>query len=279
VLGLGEGELQLFRQGPREVIAADRHVPLPDPVAIGDDEVGIVGADVEQDDRVLRAAPLDLVEADEVVQGDRAHLDDVHLDSRNGQRQDGPVDLVALHREQTDLGHGEVLVVDLVVATDLLVGPDHLIEREGDLLLGLELDDVGDPLLLHGGQLDKLHQPRLPGHADGDFAPFQIISIRERRQGFPDELVGIRVRLAKDLRILDEVKCLGHDLLGRLAGDKLQCLESGLADVDCPDSLNLRHAIRLLPSVRGRKSTRARDDVSVPVRCGSNGRNGPGSGR
>ena len=63
VLGLGEGELQLLGQGPGEVVAADRHVPLPDPGAVGDDQVGVVGADVEQDDRVLRAAPLELVEA------------------------------------------------------------------------------------------------------------------------------------------------------------------------------------------------------------------------
>ena len=53
MLGLGEGEFQLFRQGAREVIAAERDRPLPDDaIGVGDDEVAAIGADVEGDDAV-----------------------------------------------------------------------------------------------------------------------------------------------------------------------------------------------------------------------------------
>ena len=51
---------------PREVIAADRNVALPDPGAVGDDQIGVVGPDVEQNDRILRPASLQLVEGDEL---------------------------------------------------------------------------------------------------------------------------------------------------------------------------------------------------------------------
>ena len=168
-------------------------------------------------------------------------------------RQDRPVDLVALHGEQADLGHGELFLVDLVVAADLLVGPDHLVEGEGDLLLGLELDDVGDPLLLDRRQLDELHQPRLAGHRDGDLAALQVVAIGEGGQRLAHQLVGIGVGLAEDLGILDEVERLGHDLLGGLARDELERLECGLADVDSPDGLDLSHADELLRGIRDRE--------------------------
>ena len=129
------------------------------------------------------------------------------------ERQDGPVDLVALHREQADLGHRELFLADLLVAADLLVGPDDLVEREGDLLLGLELDDVGDPLLLDRRQLDELDQPRLARHRDGDLASLEVVAVGEGGQRLANQLLGVGVGLAEDLGILDEVERLGHDLV------------------------------------------------------------------
>ena len=164
--------------------------------------------------RPVGRAALDLVERDEVVEGDRAHLDDVDLDPGDLERQDRPVDLVALHREQADLGHREVRRPSLLVAADLLVGPDDLFEREGDLLPGLELDDVGDPLLLDRRQLDELDQARLARHGDRDLAALQVVAVEERRQRLADELVGVGVGLAEDLGVFDEVERLGDDLVG-----------------------------------------------------------------
>ena len=55
-----------------------------------------------------------------------------------------------------------------IAGADLLVVPDDLVEGEGDLLLGLEVDDVGDLLFLDRRQLDEAGQAALAGHADGD---------------------------------------------------------------------------------------------------------------
>ncbi len=180
------------------------------------------------------------VEGDVVVQGDRPHLDDVDLDAGVLQRQDRPVDLVALHREQADLGHRDVFLA-LLVAADRLVIPDDVFQRERDLLPGLELDDVGDPLLLDRRQLDELHQAGLGRDPDGDLAVLQVVAAEEGRQCLADQFLGVGVGLAEDLRVLDEVEGLGDELLGVLAGGELQGLQRGLTDVDGPDGLDLRH--------------------------------------
>ena len=61
VLGLGEGQLEVLGQGAGEVVAAQRNGPLPDDLlAVGDDQVGVVGADVQGDDALFLSAPLPL---------------------------------------------------------------------------------------------------------------------------------------------------------------------------------------------------------------------------
>ena len=168
VLGLGEGELQLLGQGLGEVAAAQRHAPLPDAVAVGDHQVGGVGA--QRDDhhrlgRVLRIVFLgrrqvaQLVEEHEVVQRQRRELHDVDLDARLLEGLQGAEHGVALHGEQADLGlQGEALF--LAAAAHPLVVPDHVVQVEGDLLPGLVADDVGDLLGLDRRQLDEPRQAR-----------------------------------------------------------------------------------------------------------------------
>ena len=51
---LDEGQLQFLAQGPREMIAADGNIPLPDSVSVGDDQVGRVGAQRDNDRRRWR---------------------------------------------------------------------------------------------------------------------------------------------------------------------------------------------------------------------------------
>ena len=53
-------------------------------------------------------------------------------------------------------------------AGHLLVVPDHVVERERNLLPGFVLDDVGNLLRFDRRQLDEPRQAALPGHRDGD---------------------------------------------------------------------------------------------------------------
>ena len=160
MLGLGEGELELLGERSREMVTADRHIALPDTGAVGDDQIRVVGPDVEHDDRIFRARALELIEADEVIKSNGAHLHDVNLDARHRQRQDRASDLIALHGEETDLGHGELFVAGLLIAADLLVRPDDLIQGKRNLLLGLEFDDIRNSLLFDRRQLDELDKSR-----------------------------------------------------------------------------------------------------------------------
>ena len=115
------------------------------------------------------------------------------------------VDHVALHGEQADLGlHGEA--VGHVAGADLLVVPDDLVEREGNLLLGLEPDDVGDLLFLDRRQLDEAGQAALAGDADGDQVALERVAREELLERLAGELIGVGVGLAEDLGMLDVVE-------------------------------------------------------------------------
>ena len=146
----------------------------------------------------------------------------------------------------------------VLVPADLLVGPDHLLERERDLLPRLELDDVGNPLLLDRRQLDELDQARLTRHGDGNLAALQVVAFEKRLERLAHQLLGVGVGLAEDLGVLDEVERLGHDLVGGFARNQLQRLQRGLADIERPDGLDLRHAVSLLSIDRLGRRTNAK---------------------
>jgi len=54
--------------------------------------------------------------------------------------------------------------------------PNDFVQREGDLLLGLELDDVGDLPLFDRRQLHEPRQAALTGDADDDHVALQIVA-------------------------------------------------------------------------------------------------------
>ena len=212
-----------------------------------DDQVGVIRPDVEEDDRPLQPRPLELVVGHIIVEGDRPHLHDIHLDPRNAKRGDRPVDLVALHGEETNLDRGEIVIIGVfVLVADLLIGPDDLFEGEGNLLLGLKLDDVRDALLLDRRELDELDQPGLARHRDGDLAALEVVPVEKRAEGLGDEFLGVGVGLAEDLGVFHEVERFGHDAVGRVARDELKRFEGRLTDIERPYGLVLRHAIDLL---------------------------------
>ena len=107
-----------------------------------------------------------------------------------------------------------------VAGADLLVVPDDLVERERDLLLGLELDDVGDLLLFDRRQLDEAGQAGLAGDADGDLVALDRVAREELLQRLAGELVGVGVGLGEDLGVLDVVEGGGGDGLPSISSSR-----------------------------------------------------------
>ena len=174
-----------------------------------------VGADVQGDDAGVFASLLALAAAagvlaeqvvgDEIAQRQRGHLHDVDLDVDVLEVLQVAVDHVALHGEQADLRlHGEAVGDD--AGADLLVVPDDLVEVEGDLLLGLEADDVGDLLFFDRRQLDEAGQAALAGDADGHDVAAEVVARQELLEGLAGQLIGVGVGLAEDLGMLDVIE-------------------------------------------------------------------------
>src|SRR5205085_1036578 len=113
---------------------------------------------------------------------------------------------------------------------DLLEVPDDLVEVEGDLLLGLEADDLADLSLLDGGQLDEAGQAALPGDADGDHVAPQAVARQKLLQSLARQLVGVGVGLAEDLGVLDVIEGGGLEFAVDLL--KADGLEGALPQVD-----------------------------------------------
>ena len=87
----------------------------------------------------------------------------------------------------------------------------------------------------------NLTRPAWPGTRDRHLAALQVVPLQERLQRLADQLLGVGVGLAEDLGIFDEVEGLGRHLVGSLARHQLQRLQRGLADIERPDGLDLRH--------------------------------------
>ena len=142
---------------------------------------------------VLQVAQL--VEADEVVNRQRRELDDVDLDAGVFERLERPGHLVALHREQADFRLQRVAFVD-AAARERLVVPDHVFERERNLLPRFVLDDVRNLLRFDRRQLDEPRQTALPGHRNRHAIAREHIPRDERLERFADELFAVRLRAA-----------------------------------------------------------------------------------
>src|SRR5262249_22446646 len=129
--------------------------------------------------------------------------------------------------------------------------PDDFIEVERDLLLGLELDDIGDLLLLDRRQLDESGQTTLARDAHGNQIALDTVARKKLFQRLARELIGVRVGLVKDLGVFDIIKGSG----GHLAVDQFepQGFEGALAHVDSPHARLVRHSYLLPGAVKEKR--------------------------
>ena len=102
-----------------------------------------------------------------VVDRKRRELNNVEFQADIGQRLHRPINLVSLHREQTNFGV-ERESVDFLPATHLLEVPDHFVQIERNLLLRLVTHDLWDLLGVDWRRFEKPPQTGLARHRHRD---------------------------------------------------------------------------------------------------------------
>ena len=157
LFGLDEIELELLGERLGERVAAHGNVAQPDGFAVGDDQVGIFGTDVDHHHAAVDA----LVVVHGVVDRQRIHLHDLDVHVHVGVILDDRPHQVFAHGKDADFDIRRIGVLEE------LVGPLHVLQGEGNLLDGLEADDFGDFLGFDRRQLDKPGEARLPADAHG----------------------------------------------------------------------------------------------------------------
>ena len=226
LLGLVEADLELLDQRLGEVVPADGQRPQPDAPVLDDDHVRRHRADVHVHHPLLAHALLGLVVAEGVV----------HRQGRKRQRVDIEVHRPEVaeelrhpllgDREDADLHVGRVgLLEHLVVPLDLLDG-------EGDLLLGLELDDVGDLLRLDRGQLREPREGHIPRDGGDHRALLDLVLLDQRVELDLDHLIHVQVRHRQDLLERQDVEV--RDPHAPTGADQLHRLDRVRPDVDAP---------------------------------------------
>ena len=199
-LRLLERDVQALRDGLRVVVPAERDVAREDRYAAPDHvRLHDRRADVDEGDRVGSAVggvQLVLVLQSEPVEV-HDHWGDLGLFG------DGEVlgDLGLLHRDQDQVHVGVGLPDDLVVE-------EHLVNREGDVVLGLELDGVGDLLGRGLREQDLLDDDLAARHRDR--------RVPRLDTGFRD---GFLDRPHDDGRVLDDAL---RDGVGRQRDDRIR---------------------------------------------------------
>ena len=186
MLGFGVRQFEFFGQLTGEVIAADRHRPLPNAKPVGDDQIAAVGSDRQQHHarrRIIAVIkrglhPLGHAVVDQhVVKRDRGQLDLVHLDVGGVKRSQLAVRLFAFHRKQSDFAVGDKPAL-LDVAGHQLVIPNDVVQIERDLLPGFVADDVADLFDFDRRRFEKLGQSALARHTDHDAAADAVVALQ-----------------------------------------------------------------------------------------------------
>jgi len=188
-----------------------------------------------------------------VVHGQGVHLDEADVEGGVGEELELAVHQVLAHGEDADLDVGALGLLEELVA------PLDVVQREGDLLDGLEAHDLGDLALLDGRQLDEAGEARLAADPDRDLAALGQVALDEVGQRVLDELLAVVAGLGEHGLVLDDVEVVDAEALG--LADELDGLEGPVADVDAPGEAGGSHGCRssLEPPESGGRITRAKD--------------------
>ena len=172
--GLGEGQLEALDQHFGEIVSADGDRSQPDRFAVGDDQIGVFRAEIDDHRRALEAA----VVIHRVVDGQRIHLHDLDVEIDIGEMLDDVlVDQLPPHGEDADFDIGRFGRLEKLVA------PFDIIQRKGNLLDGFEADDFGNFLGFDGGKLDETGEAGDAADADGGDAALGCMALDEIGQG------------------------------------------------------------------------------------------------
>ena len=219
MLGLGEGQLHVFGQGPGEVVSAHGDVADPDLLSVRHQQHRVVGAHVEHQLVFTRLFVPHLgrhaqpVVTQEVVQRQRRDLDLVDFHLAGNERIQVLHHQVPLHGEQPHLGVEQKARLGSRAPQGLKV-PDDFFEGERDLLPGLVLHNLDHPARFDGRELNELGQRRLPGHADDHAIALGLVAPQERVERLPDQFLRVRIGLAQDFGMGDVVEIRRHHLAG-----------------------------------------------------------------
>ena len=150
--------------GRGELVSTDRNGALPDTWSIGDDKIGVVGADVDSDNGFILLGVVKpfLVIAKKVIEGHRGHLDDIDVAVGGGERLQGVSYEIPFDGEDADLNFGTIGILEGLPV------PLDFVDVKGYLLDGLKADEFRDPFALDGGKFDESCKTALAGYANDD---------------------------------------------------------------------------------------------------------------
>ena len=264
MLGLGKRQFHFTSQGAGEMVASDRHISNPDAAPVGNQHGRVVGTHVQHDlvvllSRGLRsfrsATKTKHVIRKEIVQSQRCHLHEFDFASRLGERLHGVINEITLHGEQADLGLQHESAFFHTTAHRLVI-PDDVIQVERDLLASLIADDLSHLAAFDRRQLDELRQRALPGNADGNQVPVNLVPLKKCLHRLADQLFRNRVRLTQNFGMSNVVEGHRKDLLTVLRTSQLDRLQARLPNVDAPRTFCFGHDL-----------SPEHSDVSVMFRC------------
>ena len=216
-----------------------------------------------------RRQVLQLIEHDEVVNRQRRELNNIDFDARVGEWLERAEHLLALHGEQANLGLQREAIF-LAAARQLLIVPDDVFQREGDLLPRFITHDVGNLFRLDRRQLDEPRQAALAGHARSP--PGRPSACCARETALSASRTNSTGSASGWLRIFGysmKSNASAVIVLGSSScGTHRRALRRALTDVDTPNRIARGHAHEYLCS------------ASVPPLSARSGKpHGPGTGR